>query len=483
MNEETIYLGEIKNVTTERTKDTGMKIMYRIKSINGYFFAEEISTGTIFPTFAIVEPPKNIVGECFNILSMSYLEYGKYFVFCALNTDEDKIGKYHFNVENHERIHKKPSVDEINAYLEKRKNDFYFKAEIEKYESENKFFCDINIIKTAINKDKINSNHKIDLIANYTTKIDLKSIESLGFDLSTNEKLCNCVGRERELKEVIKNVAIKNSSVLLIGEAGSGKTAIAEAIALEIKRGTNKWLENKTIISVSANSLVAGTRYRGEFEDNIKNLINFCKKNKGKVIIFIDEIHSLKGLGINESAELDGLNILKPYLSSRDITIIGATTKKGYQSLAEDDAFCRRFTKINIDLLPRETLVLALQNYIQELIKEYNIEFLYSEQESLIIIEKILDATDKCHQKLIGEPNVTNPTLSKNILEDAFVEAVYNEKESVSIEDIYNALINCDKLSPTIRKETSIRLKNSLESTLKVEGNVKEKTKILEFAK
>lgn len=477
MTDETIYKSVIKLITHNRESNTNTKIMYRIKNVKGYYFAEEISTGAIFPTYTFYVPSKE---KKFNMNTNSYIKNGKYFVFCALNAPNDRVAPYYFDKKMQGSSVETPSKDEINEYLSR--SGYNFKSRIKVLEEENKFLCDREIIKKAINEKKNSNSVEHSYAEEYKTKIDITPIESFGFDLSTAKHLCECIGRERELKETIKNIVIKDTSVLLIGEAGSGKTAIAESLALEIKRGTNKWLKNKTIISISANSLVADSKYRGVFEANMKKLIDFCKKHRGNVILFIDEIHSLKGLGSSEGQEhLDATNILKPYLSSRDVIIIGATTKREYQTLAQDDAFCRRFTKINIDILPRETVLEALKKYIKLLEEEYKVDFRYSEQETNIILNGILDVTDKSHQKLVGEPIVTNPTLSKNILEDAFVEAVYNEKEIVSIDDIYNALINCDKLSPTIRKEIAKKLKMILNHSLNEEKEPKPKGLVLDF--
>ena len=475
IDEETIYKSVIKLITHNRESNTNTKIMYRIKNVKGYYFAEEISTGAIFPTYTFYVASKE---KKFNMNTNSYIKNGKYFIFCALSALKTGIAPYYFDKKAQEEIVETPSKDEINEYLSRSGYDF--ESQIKAYEAENEFLCDREIIKKAINEKKNSNRNGVE--QDYKTKIDITQIKDFGFDLSTARHLCECIGRERELKETIKNIVIKDTSVLLIGEAGSGKTAIAESLALEIKRGTNKWLKNKTIISISANSLVADSKYRGVFEANMKKLIDFCKKHRGNVILFIDEIHSLKGLGSSEGQEhLDATNILKPYLSSRDVIIIGATTKREYQTLAQDDAFCRRFTKINIDILPRETVLEALKKYIKLLEEEYKVYFRYSEQETNIILNEILDVTDKSHQKLVGEPIVTNPTLSKNILEDAFVEAVYNEKEIVSIDDIYNALINCDKLSPTIRKEIAKKLKMILNHSLNEEKEPKPKGLVLDF--
>lgn len=127
--------------------------------------------------------------------------------------------------------------------------------------------------------------------------LNLRPISNMGFDLSTQQELCNLIGREEELKKIIKTVAIKGKSVILLGEPGAGKTSIIEKLALDIRNRKSRFLNGKVIFSLNTANVVAGTKYRGEFEERLRELIDFCKKNKGKIILFIDEIHTLYGLG------------------------------------------------------------------------------------------------------------------------------------------------------------------------------------------
>lgn len=458
-SEDIIFEGDIAEITACSQKRTSISIMYRIKVVNNmYFFAEEISTGAIFPTYFI-----NGDKSHFNVTTSSYLKNGKYFIFVGVETPKDFIGSSSFSLKCQKENQKTPDIDEINMYLDNA--DSRFKDKIKKLASENDFICDVDIIKKAINEEKINYSSQ------YVTKVDMESIKDFGYDLSTSEDLCNVFGRDNELKEVIKKVAIKNNSVILVGEAGNGKTAIVETLALLIKNGTNKWLKDKTIISISTTSLLADTMYRGTFENNIKNLIDFCRKNKRKVILFIDEIHTLKRLGTSRDETLDAMNMLKPYLSNKDVVIIGATTNKEYNILVDDEAFCGRFDKIYVNSLSKEMNIQILKNYIIKLSSIYDVSFPFSEQEVSFILNCLLDVTDKKNQRIIGNSMVTNPRFAKSILEDIFVEAVYNENKEVLISDVYEAIINCEKISPTIRKEVSISLRKKLESLTCLENN------------
>lgn len=202
-----------------------------------------------------------------------------------------------------------------------------------------------NILENAFAEVVYNNGKKviasdIDLAIREHDKLSLEFMSEFGFDLSTQEKLCNLVGREKELERIIKAIAIEGNSVLLVGEPGTGKTSIVEKLALDIKNGNCEFLNDKKIFYLNTASLTAGSKYRGEFEDKMNKLINSCRKNKGKVILFIDEIHTLCGLGRTSESTIDAMNMLKPYISNGELTIIGATTNMEYEKyMAGDPAF------------------------------------------------------------------------------------------------------------------------------------------------
>lgn len=166
------------------------------------------------------------------------------------------------------------------------------------------------------------------------------------------------VGREIQIMQMIQILLHKNKrNPLLIGDAGVGKTAIVEELARRISMGEVPFpLRNKKIYSIPISSLVAGTKYRGEFEEKIHQLVDEVKKNQN-IILFMDEIHTLVGAGGAEGA-IDASNILKPYLARGDITIIGATTTKEYMdTIAKDKAFERRFQKIYVQEATRDEIL------------------------------------------------------------------------------------------------------------------------------
>ncbi len=166
--------------------------------------------------------------------------------------------------------------------------------------------------------------------------------------LASENALDPVIGRDQEINRVIQILSrrTKNNPVL-IGEAGVGKTAIAEGLAARIaSNDVPESLKSKELLSLDLGLLIAGTKYRGEFEERMKNVMKEVEKADGKVILFVDELHTLVGAGAAEGA-MDASNMLKPALSRGEIRIIGATTLKEYQKYIEKDtALTRRFQPV-----------------------------------------------------------------------------------------------------------------------------------------
>ncbi|MDP2655677.1 MAG: AAA family ATPase [bacterium] len=166
--------------------------------------------------------------------------------------------------------------------------------------------------------------------------------------LASENKLDPVIGRDVEINRVIQILArrTKNNPVL-IGEAGVGKTAIAEGLAARMATGeVPQSLKGKELLSLDLGLMIAGTKYRGEFEERMKNVMKEVQRAEGKVILFVDELHTLVGAGGAEGS-LDASNMLKPALSRGEIRVIGATTLKEYQKYIEKDAaLTRRFQSV-----------------------------------------------------------------------------------------------------------------------------------------
>ena len=180
----------------------------------------------------------------------------------------------------------------------------------------------------------------------------LAALEKYGSDftkIAREGKLDPVIGRDSEIRRVITVLArrTKNNPVL-IGEAGVGKTAIVEGLAQRIVQGDIPKSLDCRIVSLDLGALLAGAKYRGEFEERLKDVLKEIVEEKGKVILFIDEIHMVRGAGKTEGA-MDAANLLKPLLARGKLKCIGATTLEEYREYVEmDPAFERRFQQVYV---------------------------------------------------------------------------------------------------------------------------------------
>ena len=232
-----------------------------------------------------------------------------------------------------------------------------------------------------------------DLSVNKIEKNVKFAVDSYGIDLnkkSINEGSDPVVGRDKEISRILEILSRRTkNNPLLLGEAGVGKTAIVEELArmLSLSDVPNK-LIGKRIVSVSMASLVAGTKYRGEFEERLEKIIRELEDND-EIILFIDEIHTLVGAGGAEGA-IDASNILKPALARGKIKVIGATTTSEYKEFIEGDkALSRRFQTVLIEE-PSLSLTVDILKKLRPIYESYHRVIISDE-----VIEKIVYLSDK----------------------------------------------------------------------------------------
>ena len=278
-------------------------------------------------------------------------------------------------------------------------------------------------------------------------------IKQIATNLNEESKLSNLdpvIGRDKEIENIIEILARKNkNNPLLIGEAGVGKTAIVEELARRItKKEVPNFLYGTTIYNLNIGSLIAGTKYRGEFEEKLTKIIKELEISPN-VIVFIDEVHTIVGAGGAEGA-IDASNILKPALARGKIKIIGATTTLEYKKTIEKDkALDRRFQKTYI----KEPTIEETTNIINKIKKNYE------EYHSVYIPKDILKITINLTDKYLKDRQ--NPDKTIDILDEMCAKASLSKKNNTK-EKIINSIA---------------KLKNKKNKYL-LNGNIKEALKI-----
>ena len=230
------------------------------------------------------------------------------------------------------------------------------------------------------------------------TQMRTPTLDNLGTDLTAkarNGELDPVIGREKEIKRVMQVLCRRTkSNPVLIGEPGVGKTAVVEGLARFIASGTApEPLQNKRIVQLNMGTLVAGTKYRGEFEERLRRIVKELTDSKGDIILFVDEIHTIIGAG-NAEGSTDAANILKPELSRGTFQVIGATTQDEYRKYVEKDAALeRRFQPIQVDEPDVNDSVLILQGLKDR----------YENHHNVIFTDEAIDAAAKLSSRYIQD--------------------------------------------------------------------------------
>ncbi|QLE57557.1 ATP-dependent chaperone ClpB [Nostoc sp. TCL26-01] len=207
-----------------------------------------------------------------------------------------------------------------------------------------------------------------------------EALQKFGRDLTEQAKsgkLDPVIGRDDEIRRVIQVLSRRSkNNPVLIGEPGVGKTAIAEALAQRIVNGdVPESLKNRQLISLDIGSLIAGAKYRGEFEDRLKSVLKEVTESNGQIVLFIDELHTVVGTGSNQQGAMDAGNLLKPMLARGELRCIGATTLDEYRKFIEKDAALeRRFQQVYVDQPSVENTISILRGLKERYEVHHNVK-------------------------------------------------------------------------------------------------------------
>lgn len=296
-----------------------------------------------------------------------------------------------------------------------------------------------------------------------------KSLEKYGVNLNKEVRNGNqdpIIGRDEEIRDVIRILSRKaKNNPILIGEPGVGKTAIVEGLAQRIVRNdVPDNLKDKTIISLDMGSLIAGAKYRGEFEERLKNVLKEVKKSEGKILLFIDEIHNIVGAGKTEGS-MDAGNLLKPMLARGELHLIGATTLDEYREYIEKDkALERRFQKV----LVKEPTVEDTISILRGLKERYEIHH------GVRIHDNALVAAATLSNRYITDRFLPDKAL--DLIDEACAE-IRVEMNSVpnELDQVTRELMREEVEEAALKKETDAASKKRLEELQAELSNLREK--------
>ncbi len=295
-------------------------------------------------------------------------------------------------------------------------------------------------------------------------------------DLARADKLDPVIGRDEEIRRIMEILSRRTkNNPILIGEAGTGKTAIAEGLAVRISKGdVPESLKDKEIVSLDLGLLIAGTKYRGEFEERLKNLIKEIERANGRIILFIDEMHTLVGAGSAEGA-IDASNMLKPALARGELRVIGATTLKEYQKhIEKDQALTRRFQPIHVEEPGVEDATAILRGLKDR----------YELHHGVHITDDAIIAAVNLSSRYITDRFLPDKAIDL-IDEAASALRLQLENKPADLEDAERKIMRLEVEKEAMKKEVEINdnqnAKNRIKDIEKEIGDLKEKTGELEL--
>jgi ATP-dependent Clp protease ATP-binding subunit ClpB len=340
------------------------------------------------------------------------------------------------------------------------------------------------------NVNETSSSKKPKLLAKFTRNLT---------DLARADKLDPVIGRDTEIMRMMQILSRRTkNNPILIGEAGTGKTAVAEALAQRIARNdVPESLKDKEIVALDLGLLLAGTKYRGEFEERLRGIMKEIEKSEGKIILFIDEIHTIVGAGSAEGS-LDASNMLKPALARGELRAIGATTLKEYQKhIEKDPALARRFQPIFVDEPSADDAIAILRGLKEKyelfhgvritddaIISAVNLSTRYITNRYLPdkAVDLIDEAASALRISLENKPPILEDAHRKIMRFEIEKEALLKEIARASIKseehkDAKNRVKDIDKEIANLRektKEIELKWKNEKETVVEIRSIKKE---------
>ena len=294
----------------------------------------------------------------------------------------------------------------------------------------------------------------------------LSILENYGENFTKKEYITNpAIGRDEQIKQMILILLTPDKSCVLVGKTGVGKTAIVEGLAYDIIKGNvPDRLKNYDVIRVNTSALLGQDPVTGEAKVQI--LLDELKERKN-LILFIDEIHTLMG---SKGEALDFANMFKPALDRGDIKVIGATTTDEYERyVLRDKAFVRRFQRVDVYEPTRDENIMILMGTLPKIEKRTGAKMKYTSYVKRSMMEFITDITSE--YKRVYEIGSRYPDVSLTIVQEAFSNALFDNRNEVGVNDFKTAIINSKNIYPDVVKKSMPQFNKTFAEQIELENN------------